>query len=371
MRESKFKKFEKLVIIALVVALLFVTKTTAYAEMIYTTSDVQDTEDSSKDTMNNLGNVEKIANSNFELANGVTPKNYLKFEENLPYNGNKYGDNVYYYLEFCFERYDTFVTVSKEGDSEDIIVPGTDFVVTGDSMWFIDDARLISEFAYRDASYKECKETQVYKKYTKSYGKADTDQKFDAEYTTYEAAVNVDKSVGFYIPGQTVFFQENVVGIYNKGSMVDAKLFPFSFKEVGILDVDCEEDKYIFQFVLENNTVGQIDVSSDKIEDYRIIVEDSVSSNATPQRTLFKKKDKNKVDRVNLRNGFMLYYEDGKLIGSDGKIHFKIDDLPWKAGWSGDCYGPYKGIPDCSIMANYFGDETDVEKMVKLTGINY
>lgn len=196
--------------------------------------------------------------------------------------------------------------------------------------------------------------------------------KFEAEYTTYEESVNVNKSVGFYIPGQTVFFQENVVGIYNKGSMVDAKFFPFSFKEVGILDVDCEEDKYIFQFVLENNTVGQIDVSSDKIENYRIIVEDSVLSNATHQRTLFKKTDKNKVDRVNLRNGFMLYYEDGKLIGSDGKIHFKMDDLPWKAGWSGDCYGPYKGIIDCSIMANYKNiKEDDVEKMLKETGINY
>lgn len=320
------------------------------------------------------GNVEKMANSNFELANGVTPKNYLKFEENLPYTGNKYDDNIYYYLDFRFERYDSFVSVSKEGYVKDIIVPGTDFVLTDDCLWFIDDCRKISKFAYQKASYKETNETQTYKKNTTTYNKADTDQKFDAEYTTYEEAVKVDKSVGFYIPGQTVFFQENVVGIYKKGSTVDTKFFPFSFKEVGILNVNCDEieDEYVFQFILQNNTVGQIDISSKGIKDYRIIAEDPISSSTTHKRTLFKKTEKNKVDRVNLTNGYMLYYEDFNLIGSDGKIHFKMDDLPWKAGWSGDCYGPYKGIMDCSIMANYKNvKENDIEKMLKETGINY
>lgn len=343
--------------------------TTAIVLLLVVFTIVSNFEVYAKNTSKDSGDV--LTNSNIEIANGVTSKNYLNFGENLPYNKTE-SYCIYHYLNFRFERFNSFISVSQNGYSGDFFIPGTDFVLTDKALWFIDDSRNISKFDYLAASYKKSNQSLGYKKYTKTYKKADTQKKFDSEYDEYDEVVKIDdKSVGFFIPGQTVFFQDNIVGIYYKGRLIDKKVFPFSFKEAGVLHINSDVES-TFQFVLENNTVGQIDLSSKEgITDYRIIVEDSVSSTTTHKRTLFNSLFKN-IDQINLSNGYMLYYEDSKLIGSDGKIHFKMDDLPWKAEWSGDFYGPYKGIPDCSIMANYKDTtEDNIDKMLKETGITY
>lgn len=304
----------------------------------------------------------------------VSEKNFLSQTENLPYvpeAGSAFMISDYLVNGFKIERFDTFITIIPNNeDAEEQFISGTDFIITEDKIWFINDERKVTSFSYKDFEYPEKGADSYVAESSKEYATfqyADLDDN-EVKWAKYEKYVPTEgKAVAFQTSNGTLLFKGNNVDVFNKGDSESSIQFPFTFKELGYVGEVYEEYTY-YVFVSSTNTVGIIKLYDDNTIDFTMIAEGDA------ERQIFYPTEENGVDRIDRNNGYVIYYENQKLMGSNGALHFSFDDFEYEEMWRGDAYGVGKGFADCSILANYpFNSDVEpsVTKMVEETGINY
>ena len=109
---------------------------------------------------------EKIVETNSDNYIVLSPEqseinehNYLKYSENIKYTQDDGGTTNYVYEGYVIERFDDFITISpkKTKNLEKQFISGSNFILTEDKIWFINDNRKISSFSYKEFSYPKYK----------------------------------------------------------------------------------------------------------------------------------------------------------------------------------------------------------------------
>lgn len=301
----------------------------------------------------------------------LTENSFSSYEENLKYDN---AETKYFYDGYTFIRSSNSLSIKPsdiEGPYQYII--GSNFILCENEIWFLNNERNIARFKYKDFYYSDESLSDLSYAYSEAYSvfqNADLPSYKSTEvekFCKWDEFVEVNaKPIAFAISNATVLFDENRFYIY-KNENFSYVPFPFSFKEVGLSEYNFLTDSYTYSFVSTTNTVGTIKVNSSGNIMYNIIAEGN-----DKERNLFHSTPENKVTRIDMSDGFIIYYENGKLIGSNGDLHFHFDDMPYKTMWLGESYGVGKGFELCSFLSKYSDTNvTDVTKMVTETGINY
>lgn len=308
---------------------------------------------------------------NFEPLNKeIYSENILFNEENAIFKGKPTEYNT---EDFRFIRYEDFLTIAQSSSPfDDQILSGDHFIITEKEVWFINDYRQITKFDYINFDYT-AESSYANKELCEYFGYADlySNTSFDQPaYHKYDLC-NVDSDTTIYVSyDNTIIFWENKVLTYHERDRKDIMYFPFRWKELSFYDSDYQNHTYWYSFVSDTNTVGLIKIYQNGEIDYMIYADNN------EERHLFQKNNENHVDAVGMEEGFIIYYEGDKLIGSNGKLYFDFDDMPYEEKWIGDSYGVGKGFEYCQFLAwlpyeTYENSSFDIETALSETGINY
>lgn len=307
----------------------------------------------------------------------VSENKFLSQEENLPFFDGSEIAVEYQVDDFKINRFDSFISIKpeKEGTTS-YNLSGSDFIITQNDIWFINDNREVTSFNYRNFEYTarsyEIEPSEV----CVTYGYADIDKEKEVTWAKYQNSVTADgKSVAFtcgYGYDGTLLFENNMVSLLSREIPKDEISFPFTFKEVGYAGAGNDNigDYRYYVFLSSVNSIGIVKVYKDEKIDYNMITDES-----NLEKSLLYTNEQNKITNIGLENGYVVYYEEDHLIGSDGKDFFEFDDLPYQMQFVDYGYVG-KGCEYCYIATafNYdynMVDELDIQQMVEETGISY
>lgn len=296
----------------------------------------------------------------------VTEDTFLEYSENIT--------GVERFDGYTIKRNLAGIEIAPENKGEQIIA-GSNFVLTSENIWFINTERKIASFNFKDFSYFEHCQNKPYD-YLKSdqykvFGSADLPEAFERsinEWAHYYEYVDFNGPVAFVENNGTLIFTENSILFEYKQKSSNKINFPFSFKEVGYLGHDTHTCENIYAFLSDTNCIGTITVKADNTLDCNIVAE-----GADSERSIFHPSSTNHVNGVANNNGYIIYYEDGLLKGSNGKVHFDFDSLEYKKLSIGDTYGVGKGFEDCCFVASCSKMQStdDINQMVIDSGVTY
>lgn len=296
----------------------------------------------------------------------ITEETFLEYSENI--EGSEKFDG------YTIKRNLAGIAIAPENKGEQLIA-GSNFVLASDKIWFINTERKIASFNFKEFSYFENCKNKPYD-YLKSnqyevFGSADLPETFERsinEWAHYYEYVEFNGPVAFVENNGTLIFTENSILFESKHKASNKFSFPFVFKEVGYLGHNTHTCENIYAFLSDTNTIGTITVKSDNTLDCNIIAEGS-----DYERSLFRPSSTNHVNCVTTNNGYVIYYENGILKGSNGQVHFDFDSLEYKKLFIGDTYGVGKGFEDCCFVASCSKMQStdDINQMVIDSGINY
>ena len=296
----------------------------------------------------------------------VTEDTFLEYSENIT--------GVERFDGYTIKRNLAGIEIAPENKGEQIIA-GSNFVLTSENIWFINTERKIASFNFKDFSYFEHCQNKPYD-YLKSdqykvFGSADLPEAFERsinEWAHYYEYVDFNGPVAFVENNGTLIFTENSILFEYKQKSSNKINFPFSFKEVGYLGHDTHTCENISAFLSDTNCIGTITVMADNTLDCTIVAE-----GADSERSIFHPSSTNHVNGVANNNGYIIYYEDGLLKGSNGKVHFDFDSLEYKKLSIGDTYGVGKGFEDCCFVASCSKMQStdDINQMVIDSGVTY
>lgn len=304
------------------------------------------------------------------LEKEVTESSFFYEEENLPMIGETYTTGA-----FVFKRFNDFVTVARtDNPYDDQILSGEHFVVTTDQIWFVNNQRQITCFDYVDFVYED-KDVYESKESWKTFGYADFNKGtvfdqpdfYEFDFVSEE---NSDDPIIFVNDNNTVVFWQNMILTFKDHDRTDIVAFPFYWKELSYYGLSYDFSTVYYAFVSSTNTVGLMSIKENGEISYEIYAEGN-----DVDRALFQKTEENHVSAIYEDEGYLIYYEDDALIGSNGKIHFSFDDMEYEEMWIGDSYGVGKGFDYCAILTQlpyetYANGTFDLPSALEETGIN-
>lgn len=283
-----------------------------------------------------------------EMAETVYPvevenaEEFTETDENLRYKGKDLSYD-YEYDGYMFSRFEDFLSVSKVGEeSESALIPGYNFVLTDNSIWFAtcpDRKVAATNFRTLDLSQDfELKDAVVYRSYdlydqdVASYPIFEYDDLFDVEGKTLICGYEIPYTV--LLDGERIWALEN-------GETKDYWYMPFKIKQMAYTNSKSKDDDVLrVTYLSDTNVVGVLEFSEYGINN------NVIDSDSEPKELYVEKED----EVVYTQDRWAVYKKNGKTIASDGGLVCDMDSLQYNETGIGDNWGIGRGSKDSAII---------------------
>lgn len=315
------------------------------------------------ETTTNEVDVEEMAETVYpvEVENA---EEFTETDENLRYKGKDLSYD-YEYDGYVFSRFEDFLSVSKVGEeSESALIPGYNFVLTDNSIWFAtcpDRKVAATNFRTLDLSQDfELKDAVVYRSYdlydqdVASYPIFEYDDLFDVEGKTLICGYEIPYTV--LLDGERIWALEN-------GETKDYWYMPFKIKQMAYTNSKSKDDDVLrVTYLSDTNVVGVLEFSEYGINN------NVIDSGSEPKELIHRNGD----TIVYTQDCWAVYKKDGKTVASDGGLVCEMDSLPYEGMGFGDSWGIGRGSEDSAAIFirvdeqdSDLSDEELIKKYVK------
>jgi len=302
-----------------------------------------------------------------------TPSDFLNQEENFAYRAdNRISQRVTKDGKYLLKRYANFITVNNLNLDEEnyIIIDGDNFVITDNNeIWFVNKDRKICRFSC-DEHDSQTSEPNIF--VSDAYG--DVRKNIKVNEYSFDFYEPEKDSLAVATVNGTLLFEKGNILLKRLGKQFDILSFPAPVKEVYLID-DWYGGAYsrshvVYAAILDNNSLVTITVD-DRGMQWKLLFDGRNHESVS----FLKKTEKNQIDEIVLRDGYVFFYVGQVLHLSNGEQDILVDDLPWERIWQfGDSDGPGKCLdPYAAFWAKskVSGKDFDLETEMSKTGINY